>query len=53
MRTCEPGRIQVALPASDRLRAVFVLEDRGTIEVKGKGAMTTSYLVSRRPMPTA
>jgi adenylate cyclase len=51
--TCEPGRIQVAPPASDRLRAAFVLEERGAIEVKGKGAMTTSYLVGRRASAAA
>ena len=40
----EPGRIHVAEGAAERLQGGYVLEARGEIEVKGKGAMPTWYL---------
>ena len=40
----EPGRIQVAKGAWDRLKGGFILEPRGEIEVKGKGLMHTWFL---------
>ena len=40
----EPGRIQVAEGAFSRLRGKYVLEPRGTIEIKGKGEMETWFL---------
>jgi len=43
-----PGEIQVSERAYERLRERFELERRGTIEVKGKGPMTTYLLLSRR-----
>lgn len=43
------GRIQVPDNVHDRLRHAFVLEERGLVDVKGKGAMHTWYLVGRRP----
>src|SRR5690606_36924887 len=42
------GRIQVAEDVRDRLRDSFVFEERGAIEVKGKGGMHTWYLPGRR-----
>jgi adenylate cyclase len=42
------GRIQVPQNVYERLNHSFVLEERGTVEVKGKGPMTTWYLVGRR-----
>lgn len=39
-----PGRIQVTAAVEARLRDRFVLEPRGTIEVKGKGPMATYFL---------
>ncbi|VEG42032.1 family 3 adenylate cyclase [Mycolicibacterium flavescens] len=42
------GRIQVPQDVYERLRSTFVLEPRGEVEVKGKGVMTTWYLVGRR-----
>lgn len=42
------GRIQVAQDVRDRLRDSFVFEERGAIEVKGKGVMHTWYLLGRR-----
>jgi class 3 adenylate cyclase len=44
-----PGRVHVSAAVAERLAGNdrYVLEPRGTIEVKGKGAMQT-FLVSRR-----
>ncbi|WP_082681019.1 adenylate/guanylate cyclase domain-containing protein [Mycolicibacterium novocastrense] len=42
------GRIQVPQDVYERLRSTFVLEPRGEVEVKGKGVMTTWYLVGRQ-----
>ncbi len=41
------GRIQVTQATYERLRARYVLEPRGTIDVKGKGPMTTYFLLGR------
>lgn len=43
-----PGRIQVTQVAWRCLRDAFVLEERGTIEVKGKGPMKTWFLDGRK-----
>lgn len=54
MESTDPeGRIQVPQDVYERLDDRFVLEERGDVEVKGKGVMHTWYLVSRRPVPTA
>ena len=45
------GHIQLPQDLYERLRDRFVLEERGDVEVKGKGVMHTWYLVSRRPLP--
>lgn len=42
------GRIQVPQNVYERLKDSFVLEERGPVEVKGKGVMHTWYLVGRR-----
>ena len=42
------GRIQVPQDVYERLNHAFVLEERGDIDVKGKGVMHTWYLVGRR-----
>jgi len=42
------GRIQVPEAMYERLKNDFVLQERGLIEVKGKGAMRTWYLIGRR-----
>jgi adenylate cyclase len=41
------GRIQVPDNVYQRLRSDFVLQERGAVEVKGKGVMRTWYLVGR------
>jgi len=42
----EPGRVQVTEDIAQRLGSSFQLEPRGSIEVKGKGTMST-YFVTR------
>lgn len=46
--TSEPGRIHVSDAVATRLAGRFVLEPRGSVDLKGKGAMATSFLVGRR-----
>jgi len=41
------GRIQVPENVYQRLRSDFVLQERGVVDVKGKGLMRTWYLVGR------
>ncbi len=42
-----PGRIQVTDATRQRLNGAFMLEERGTIEVKGKGELHTWFLNGR------
>jgi class 3 adenylate cyclase len=44
----EPDRIQVGAGAARRLEKEFVLEERGEIDVKGKGLMKTWWLTGSR-----
>lgn len=44
----EPGRIQVAASTYERLCDRFRFEKRGTIEIKGRGAMETYWLLGRK-----
>jgi adenylate cyclase len=46
--TGEPGKIQVAAQTRDQLTERFDLEERGVIDVKGKGFMRTWFLVGRK-----
>ncbi len=46
--TNSEGRIQVPQDVYERLKDNFVLQERGDIEVKGKGLMHTWYLVGRK-----
>jgi class 3 adenylate cyclase len=50
-----PGRIHVTEPTAKLLEADFDLESRGTVEVKGKGAMKTYLLIGekKKPLPSA
>jgi adenylate cyclase len=43
------GRIQVPEDVYRRLKGDFVLQERGVVEVKGKGLMRTWYLIGRNP----
>ena len=43
-----PGRIQVTATTYERLQNQYLLEKRGTIPVKGKGEMTTYWLIGSR-----
>ena len=52
MESTDPeGRIQVPQDVYERLRDRFELEERGDVEIKGKGVMHTWYLVGRKPLP--
>jgi adenylate cyclase len=44
----EPGTIQVTQRAYEHLRERYDFRPRGTIDVKGKGPMTTYVLLGRR-----
>src|SRR5690349_188174 len=46
--TSEPGRIQVPAELAERLADRFTFEPRGPIDLKGKGAAETCFLVGRR-----
>ena len=50
MESTDPvGKIQVTETVFERLRHDFVLEERGEVEVKGKGVMRTWFLLDRKP----
>jgi adenylate cyclase len=44
------GRIQMPQDGYERLNDEFLLEDRGDVEVKGKGMMHTWFLVAQREL---
>jgi adenylate cyclase len=44
-----PGAVQVTERAYARLQSSFEFEDRGVIEVKGKGPLRTYLLTGARP----
>ncbi|NEO00336.1 MAG: adenylate/guanylate cyclase domain-containing protein, partial [Moorea sp. SIO3I7] len=44
----EPGRIQVTASTYERLRDKYLFEERGIINVKGKGEMITYWLTGRK-----
>lgn len=46
-----PDAIQVTADTYEFLRDKYILEERGAIEVKGKGEMTTYLLVGRKEAP--
>jgi adenylate cyclase len=42
-----PDHIQISPPVADALRSAYVVEGRGTIELKGKGETETFFLRGR------
>jgi len=44
----EPGRIQITAATYELIRADFICESRGKVNVKGKGEMETWYLLGAR-----
>jgi class 3 adenylate cyclase len=44
----EAGRIQVSAATYKYLQDKYLLEERGIIQVKGKGEMMTYFLMGRR-----
>jgi adenylate cyclase len=47
------GQIQVSQEVYERLRGEYALEPRGQIDIKGKGAMPTWFLLARKPPAAA
>jgi class 3 adenylate cyclase len=45
-----PGRIQVTQRLYERLQGKYEFEQRGTIQVKGKGEMMAYLMVSQNPI---
>jgi PAS domain S-box-containing protein len=43
-----PGQIQVTAATYERLREQYLFKERGAIQVKGKGEMTTYFLIGRK-----
>ena len=43
-----PGRIQVTCDVYERLRERYVFEERGPLQIKGKGEITTYFLKRRK-----
>ncbi|MCB1174105.1 MAG: FIST C-terminal domain-containing protein [Leptospiraceae bacterium] len=46
-----PGQIQVSATVYERLRETFSFDDRGLIEIKGKGSMQTYFLQNEKSGP--
>ncbi len=42
-----PGRIQVTAAVREALASTYRFEERGPVEIKGKGTLTTYYLIGR------
>ncbi|HEU0192324.1 MAG TPA: adenylate/guanylate cyclase domain-containing protein [Mycobacterium sp.] len=47
--TDNEGRIQVPQDVYERLKSTFVFEERGKVNIKGKGVMRTWFLIGERP----
>jgi adenylate cyclase len=52
-QTAEAGTIQVAPETQELLKERFLLEDRGVVEVRGKGKMQTWFLIGTKCDPVA
>jgi PAS domain S-box-containing protein len=46
-----PGKIQVTAATYERLREQYLFQERGFIQVKGKGEMMTYFLIGRNNSP--
>jgi adenylate cyclase len=46
--TGEAGKIQVAAQTHEQLTSRFEFEERGVVEVKGKGPMRAWFLIGRK-----
>lgn len=44
----EPGRVHITAATANKLRETFEVEERGEVDVKGKGTMRTYWLVGPR-----
>ena len=44
----EPGKIQITKSTYDLIKDEFVIEPRGTLDIKGKGPMETYLVIDRR-----
>jgi len=42
------GKIQVTVATYERLKDKYIFEERGIIDVKGKGEMQTYFLIARK-----
>ena len=49
----EPGRIHASEPLFQALRHAFDFEARGLVDIKGKGAVPTYFLLGAKPCATA
>ena len=49
----EPGRIHASEPLFQALRHAFDFEARGLVDIKGKGAVPTYFLLGAKPYATA
>jgi class 3 adenylate cyclase len=49
----EAGRIQISEPLFQNLRHGFDFEARGPVQIKGKGALPTYFLLGAKPVPGA
>ena len=47
-----PGQIQVTESVVEMLSDEFLFEQRGEVDIKGKGLMPTYFLVGRRVRPS-
>lgn len=48
MSSCEDGKIQVTEDVYHKLKNNYILEKRGEIFIKGKGKMSTWWLIGRQ-----
>jgi len=47
----EAGKIQVSQETHDRLGDAYAFEERGPVQIKGKGELMTYFLIGRKQTP--